>query len=231
MTSLSSTSSFEPFLAPFEGPAEALRAVIEPALASLGLELVQLFFVRGAHKDTVRVFADKPGRGDPRVSMAEIEKASRLLSDVLDVEDQQQRLFPHAYDLEVGSPGVDRPLTKKSHFKDARGERVKVKTKVAYANARSLTGTLVDADDGALALRLEGQDEAEAPVRVPLDDVQSAHTIFVFEAPRKPGKPAKPGKPGKPAKPAKPERGVKAPTSPQRANDRPQQRPQQKGAR
>jgi ribosome maturation factor RimP len=181
-------TNHEPFLVPFDGPAEALRAVIEPALDTLGLELVQLHFVRGAHKDTVRVFADTPLtssiRGREGISMAQLEKASRLLSDVLDVEDQQKKLFPHAYDLEVGSPGVDRPLTKKSHFTHANGERVKVKTRVPYENARSLTGTLVGSDGAFIEVRLDGQD---APVRVLLDDVQSAHTIYVFEAPQKPG--------------------------------------------
>jgi ribosome maturation factor RimP len=188
---------FEPFLTPHEGPAEALRAVIEPALSTLGLELVQLFFVRGAHKDTVRVFADRPqAPGRARISMAEIERASRLLSDVLDVEDQERRLFPHAYDLEVGSPGVDRPLTKRSHFAGARGERIKLKTRVPYANARSLAGTLVDAQDEAVLVRLDGQGADEEPLAVRFDDVQSAHTIFVFETPQKP----RPGKRPRPPK-------------------------------
>lgn len=184
--------AFEPFLAPHDGAAETIRAVLEPTLATLGLELVQLFFVRGAHKDTVRIFVDRRLGAEPRVSMTDLEKANRLVSDVLDVEDQQRRLFPHAYDLEVGSPGVDRPLTKRSHFRFVVGERVKVKTKVPVAQSRSLTGTLVSADDERIELRLDGQRETDAPVQVAINDIQSAHTIFVFAAPAKPGQRATP---------------------------------------
>lgn len=231
-TAAAALSSFEPFLTPFEGTSEAIRRALEPTLATLGLELIQLVFVRGSHKDTVRVSVDRPLGDAPRVSMADLERANRLISDVLDVEDQQQRLFPHAYDLEVGSPGVDRPLTKRSHFPHVRGERVKVKTRVAVANARSLTGTLVDADQEHMSLRLDGKAPDEAPVRVAYGDIQSAHTIYVFEAPQKPGHPkggqAKPGqaKPGqaKPdhAKPGRASRGrSKAEKRPSPRRERP----------
>jgi ribosome maturation factor RimP len=166
----------EPFLTPFEPSSEAIRAVVEPALASVGLELIQLQFVRGNHKDTLRLFIDKRGAGG--ISVAELEKANRLLGDLLDVEDQEKRLFPHAYDLEVGSPGLDRPLTKRSHFGRVVGQKVRIKTKVAVDNARSFTGTLTAADEHVV---VDGH-------MIPFDDIQSAHVVYVFEAPQKPGK-------------------------------------------
>lgn len=174
------TSPFEPFLEPFDGPAEDLRAIIEPALFAVGLELVQLHFVRGAHKDTVRIMTDRPEATAKiaGVSMADLERANRVISDVLDVEDAQKKLFPHAYDLEVGSPGVDRPLTKASHFRKHAGERVKVKSRHAIENARSFAGTLAATDGG---IRVDD-------VEIPFDAIQSANVVFVFEAPQKPGK-------------------------------------------
>jgi len=172
----------EPFLIPFDGPSEALRAVIEPALAAVGLELVQLHFVRGSHKDTLRLFIDHKSGG---VSVAELEKANRLLSDLLDVEDKEQHLFPHAYDLEVGSPGLDRPLTKRSHFARVMGQRVRVKTKSAIDNARSFSGEIKAVDDAAV----EVADLADGKShRIPFDDIHSAHVVYVFETPTKPGK-------------------------------------------
>ena len=170
----------EPFLVPLDGPAEALRAVIEPALTSVGLELVQLHFVRGTHKDTLRLFIDRKAGG---ISVGDLEKANRLLSDLLDVADQEQHLFPHAYDLEVSSPGVDRPLTKRSHFERAVGEKVRVKTRVPLNNAsglgaRSFTGKLVAVDD---AVHVDA-------LAIPFDDIQSAHVVFEFQIPQKPGK-------------------------------------------
>jgi ribosome maturation factor RimP len=166
----------EPFLTQFEPSSEAIRAVVEPALSSVGLELVQLQFVRGNHKDTLRLFVDVRGAGG--ISVAQLEKANRLLSDLLDVEDRERHLFPHAYDLEVGSPGLDRPLTKKSHFARAAGQKVRVKTKAAIDNARSFTGDLAVNDDVVI---VDGH-------RIPFDDIHSAHVVYVFEAPAKPGK-------------------------------------------
>lgn len=187
-------SDFEPFLNPHDGVADELRAAIEPALAALGLELWQLVYVRAQHRDTVRIMAERigfPAEG-VAISMADLEKANRVIGDALDVEDQAKKLFPHAYELEVGSPGVDRPLTKATHFKKSVGAQVKVKTKVAHGSpsgtpARSFSGTLGVDDKG---IRVDD-------VAIPFEDIQSAHIIFVFEAPQKPGKPGSGSKPGK----------------------------------
>ena len=131
---------FEPFLQPLSGKAEAVRAVVEPALRIQGLELVQLFLVRATHRDALRLFVDKKARSAGGVSVAELERASRLLSDLLDVEDQEKGLFGKPYDLEVGSPGLDRPLTKKSHFAQAVGERVRVRLLHPVEELRGFTG-------------------------------------------------------------------------------------------
>src|SRR5262249_54954405 len=124
----------------------------------------------------LRLFVDKRGAGG--ISVAELEKTNRLLSDLLDVEDKERGLFPHAYDLEGGSPGLDRPLTKKSPFQRASGQKVRVKTKSAIDNARSFTGALAATDD---AVVVDGH-------TIPFQEIQSAHVIYEFETPPKPGK-------------------------------------------
>lgn len=187
-------SDFEPFLNPYDGVADELRAVIEPALAALGLELWHLVYVRAQHRDIVRIMAERltfnAATNEGAISMADLEKANRVIGDALDVEDAAKKLFPHAYELEVGSPGVDRPLTKRSHFEKNAGAQVKVKTNVAHGSpsgtpARSFSGMLGIDDKG---IRVDD-------VAIPFEDIQSAHIVFVFEAPQKPGKPG--GKPGK----------------------------------
>lgn len=175
---------FEPFLQPLSGKAEAVRAVVEPALRIQGLELVQLFLVRSTHRDQLRLFVEKKARGAGGVSMAELERASRLLSDLLDVEDQEQGLFGKPYDLEVGSPGLDRPLTKRSHFKGAVGERIKVRMLHPVAELRAFTGTLSDVGDDTFTVRLEAREE---PLVVPLCDVAAANVVFQFETQELPG--------------------------------------------
>lgn len=184
----------EPFLQPLSGKAEAVRAVIEPALRVQGLELVQLFLVRAQHRDALRLFVEKKVKSAGGVSMEELERASRLLSDLLDVEDQEQGLFGKPYDLEVGSPGLDRPLTKKSHFQGAVGERVKVRALRPIDDLRAFTGTLVEAGPDTCTLRLEARDE---PLVVPYADIASANVVFRFESPTPPGGPKPRGKKGK----------------------------------
>lgn len=191
---------FEPFLQPLSGKAEAVRAVVEPALRIQGLELVQLFLVRATHRDQLRLFVEKKARAAGGVSMEELERASRLLSDLLDVEDQEQGLFGKPYDLEVGSPGLDRPLTKKSHFKGAVGERVRVRMLRPADDLRAFTGTLAEVGDESLTFRLEAR---EAPLVVPLADVATANVVFQFETQelpggKKPGGKKPKGKKGKP---------------------------------
>lgn len=169
----------EPFLVPFDASAEAVRAIIEPMIDSWGMELVQLHYVHGAHKSTVRVFVDKKNGG---IGIDEIEKLSRLIGDTLDVEDANGTLFKGQWELEVSSPGVDRPLTKKSHFQKAQGELVKVKTRGPVDGARSISGTLGASDDAGFVVRKDGGGD----VKVPWREVHSAHTVYRFENAQRP---------------------------------------------
>lgn len=88
--------------------AEALNARIQelaaPILQTHGLELVEVACVGQGSRTVVRVFIDKPGG----ITLTDCEQAHRSLSPALDVIDP----FPHAYTLEISSPGLDRPLRK-----------------------------------------------------------------------------------------------------------------------
>ncbi len=174
---------FEPFLVPLDGAAETVRELVEPMLATWGIELVQLHVMHGQHKTTVRLFIDKKnatkGNG---IGIDDIEKMSRLLGDTLDVEDGHRHLFKSMWEFEVSSPGVDRPLTKKSHFARAKGEPVKLKTRGPVQGARSFSGTIEQTSDAAV--RIVKDDGGN--VDVPFDEITSAHTVFRFEQAAKP---------------------------------------------
>ena len=188
-------SEIEPFLQPLTGVEEQLRAIIEPVVARESLDLVVLTLVRSKTQDLLRLSIDRPHAGvvpGKGVSMGELEKVNRLLGDLLDVEDNQHKLFKERWELEVGSPGVDRPLTKKSHFKDVVGSKVKARLKL---QAKSVVGKLQDADDNGFVVVVDGHDE-----RVEFSDVDHAHVVFEFSDPQKPGKAPKPGKGSKPGK-------------------------------
>lgn len=193
--------TFEPFLTPFVGVEEILRGIIEPVVAQEDLELVVLQLVRGKQRDLLRLAVDRPGAGvtpGKGVNMAELEHLNRMLGDLLDVEDSERKLFGEQWELEVGSPGVDRPLTKKSHFKDVVGQKVKARLKL---EKKSFVGVLKAADDTTLTI-----DDAV----VSFGDLDHAHVVFEFAPKEKPGKGPKAPKAAKPPKPTKPTKAPKA---------------------
>lgn len=179
------SAALEPFLQPFVGVEEQLRAIIEPVVQREGLELVVLVLVRSKTQDHLRLSVDRPGAGvtpGKGVSMKELETLNRTLGDLLDVEDNNNKIFKDRWELEVGSPGVDRPLTKKSHFTDVIGEKVKARLRL---EKKSLLGKLVSADATGFVI----DDE-----RVEYADIEHAHVVFEFKEPQKPGKGTRPGK-------------------------------------
>ena len=187
----SSNAALEPFLTPFSGVEEQLRALIEPVCAAAGLDLVVLQLVRSKTSDLLRLSVDRPHAGvtpGKGVMMADLQNLNHLLGDLLDVEDNiggpdappvtaptPGKLFKDRWELEVGSPGVDRPLTKKSHFVDVIGSKVKARLKDEH---KSLVGKLDAADaDGVV---VEGE-------RVPFSNLVHAAVVYEFQERTKPG--------------------------------------------
>jgi ribosome maturation factor RimP len=122
---------------------ERLFALIEPLLARLGYELVELEYAPARGRGALRLFIDKP----EGVGLDDCERASREVSALLDVEDP----IAGAYTLEVSSPGDDRVLRTRAHFDRFVGSRVHVELTAPRAGRRRYTGTLRSvADDGVV---------------------------------------------------------------------------------
>src|SRR5579872_4987799 len=113
---------------------ERLIALIEPVLAHMGYELIELEHVPGRSQALVRLFIDTPAG----VGVDDCERVSREVAALLDVEDP----IPTAYTLEVSSPGCDRILRTPAHFERFVGSRVFVELKLARAGRRRYTGML-----------------------------------------------------------------------------------------
>jgi ribosome maturation factor RimP len=99
--------------------AEKVRDFADSLLPSMGMELVDVQFRREGHGWVLRLFIDREGG----VSLDHCSKVSREISDYLDVED----MIEQPYQLEVSSPGLDRPLRNLGDFKRFCGEKVRVK--------------------------------------------------------------------------------------------------------
>jgi len=140
------------------------RGAVEP----MGYELVGVeLFQRGGGASTLRVYIDHP-RG---ITLDDCESVSHQLSAVLDVEDP----IPGHYDLEVSSPGLDRPLVFPEHFQRFLGHRVKVRLAEKIDGRRNLDGVLVGAEVQCIRLRVEERDW-----EVPLVSLESARLVPEF---------------------------------------------------
>lgn len=124
--------------------------VVEPVIEAMGYECVGTEYLSQGGRNTLRVYIDTPAG----VTLADCEAVSHQLDGVLDVEDP---LGGVAYDLEVSSPGLDRPLFKPADFTRFAGERVKIRTSVPQDGRRNYTGKLLGIDGGTVRVEVDNQ--------------------------------------------------------------------------
>ena len=134
----------------------AVETVVLPAVRAHGLVLVDLDVRGNGRRTAVRVYVDKPGG----VGIDDCQALSRELGDLIDVSS----LVPGSYDLEVSSPGLDRPLRKDRELRWATGRLVRVWTREPVDGLREIVGRLVLVDEEALFVATAASD---APLRVP----------------------------------------------------------------
>lgn len=126
-----------------------LRAVIEPVVTGAGYYLEDLTLSRAGRRHVVRVIVD----ADSGISLDDVAEVSRAVSKALDAaEEREGELVAGEYQLEVSSPGVDRPLTLPRHWRRNVGRLVRV-----TAGERQVTGRVIAADDAGVTLDVDGQ--------------------------------------------------------------------------
>lgn len=150
---------------------EKAMSLLEPIVAAEGLELIDLEFLREREGWVLRLFIDKPGG---RVGLDECSQVSRAVDPVLDVED----IVPNEYNLEVSSPGVNRPLKKPAHYERVKGQKVKVKTygPIGDPPRKNFAGTLTEVTGEGIAVDVEGA----GAFRIPFKDIAKANLEFEF---------------------------------------------------
>lgn len=147
---------------------QKLSDIVTPVVESLGYELVLLEFAGATRHGTLRLFIDSPGG----ITVSDCERVSREVAAVLDVEDP----IATPYQLEVSSPGLDRPLVTPAHFQRFIGETVKVQLWAARDNRRRYAGVLVAADEQGIELALP-----EGRVQLPYEDIERARLVPDFD--------------------------------------------------
>jgi len=117
-------------------------------------------------------------RADGSMLIEDCEAASRALSPVFDAEDPIER----EYRLEISSPGIDRPLVRRSDFERHAGHEAKVEMAVASDGRKRFRGTLLGVEGNAARLRLRDKDAPEAEggaeVLLPIADMAEARLVL-----------------------------------------------------
>src|SRR4051812_3897174 len=164
---------------------QRLISIVEPVCQAAGYELVDLRFVLEQGGWTLRVAIDRPldEHIDPdevpadRVDLLDCENLSRELSAVLDVEDP----IPQAFQLEVSSPGIDRPLRTAAHFAHFAGSEAKIQMAIPLhtesGERKNFKGVIKGVIDDKVEIVCDGQ-----PFQLPIVDIDHAKLVPDWDA-------------------------------------------------
>ena len=148
-----------------------IALIVQPVLRGIGFRLVRVH-LSGQNGLTLQIMAE---REDGTMTVEDCEEVSRAVSPALDVEDPIEK----AYHLEVSSPGIDRPLVRKSDFTTWTGHLVKLETSVLVGDRKRFKGKIAEADaDGILIERDKAAYGEEPTVRVPYDAIAEARLVL-----------------------------------------------------
>ncbi|MFC4348715.1 ribosome maturation factor RimP [Kordiimonas lipolytica] len=142
--------------------------LIEPTVEALGFELVRVTY-GGGRKPTLQVMAERP---DGTMGVDDCATLSRELSLILDVEDP----LPGEYLLEVSSPGIDRPLTRRKDFERWVGFEVKVEMEEQMDGRRRFRGRMTSFKDDVVTLETD-----EGVVELDFDGISKAKLLLTDE--------------------------------------------------
>jgi ribosome maturation factor RimP len=166
-----SQSDSEPRLIVEQGVAARVAAIAEPVLTGLGYRLVRVKVSRIAGC-TVQIMAERP---DGTMVVDDCEAVSRALSPVFDVTDP----VDCAYRLEISSPGLDRPLVRRSDFERYAGNQVRIEMAVAVEGRKRFRGLLNGVEGNAARIQREDAAAGEAAdVLLPIDEMADARIVL-----------------------------------------------------
>lgn len=146
---------------------ERVLELAEPIAETLGMEIVRVR-VMGGKKTTCQIMAEKL---DGTMNVEDCARLSRALSDLFEDVDP----ISGEYDLEVSSPGIDRPLTALSHFERWEGFEAKIELDRLVENRKRFRGLLAGIEDDNVMIDLKGEDETAL---IPFDWIADAKLVM-----------------------------------------------------
>jgi ribosome maturation factor RimP len=147
--------------------------IIEPVLQAIGFRLVRVR-LSGQNGLTLQIMAE---REDGTMTVEDCEEVSRALSPVLDVEDPIEK----AYHLEVSSPGIDRPLVRRSDFDDWIGYEAKLEARAPIDGRKRFRGILKGAEGDEVRVEIEHDQLGRQIVGLPIGNIAEARLVLTDE--------------------------------------------------
>ena len=146
-----------------------VAAIVEPVVNDLGYRLVRVH-LSGRDGLTLQIMAERP---DGDMTVSDCETVSEAVSPALDVEDPIDK----AYNLEISSPGIDRPLVRRSDFARWQGHEAKVEMNVGLDGRRRFRGLLGPVAGDCVEMEIEGEDGV-SKVALAFDDMDDARLVL-----------------------------------------------------
>ena len=148
--------------------ADKIRQLIEPSVESMGFDLVRVM-IKGGGETILQIMAERP---DGSMTVSDCATLSRAISAILDVEDP----IRGEYNLEVSSPGIDRPLVRISDFEHYVGFDAKIELAAGTEGQRRFKGVIDNVVDGDIHLETE-----QGTFALPFDEIASAKLVLTDE--------------------------------------------------
>jgi ribosome maturation factor RimP len=151
---------------------EAWR-VLEPEIAQLGYELVEVEFVLEHGRWILRLFIDhapasEKNEGAPGITLEDCETVSSAVNPLLDAAD----FIEGSYYLEVSSPGIDRPVRRPRDFERFEGEPIRLKAQSPVGGRKNFEGVLAGYQDGLVSINCDGE-----VFEVHIENLKRAHLL------------------------------------------------------
>ena len=146
---------------------QALSELFEPEITALNYELIGVELSQNGGSSTLRVYIDKKDG----ITIDDCALVSQQLTGLLDVEAP----IKGQYDLEVSSPGLDRPLFTLAHFEQFVGNNIKIRLHTKLDNRRRIAGKLIGVDGENVIVDCE-----EEELTVPIQMIEKAKLVPEF---------------------------------------------------
>jgi len=154
-----------------------LTRLIEPEAIALGFELVRVKLTGSGDQRALQIMAEDPATG--QLLVGQCAELSRGISAAIDAaEEGGEELIEGAYNLEVSSPGIDRPLTREKDYANWAGHEVNISLvealNVSGVDLKKLRGTLIGIDNGVVGV----EDKREGRIEIPFAQIHAARLVL-----------------------------------------------------